>query len=154
VESEIMSYIKTLIVPLIIAIALSAVVIGCAGYDLGDLIHVKTPPAARQAFALPSNMSLNEAQAALDQSIAATQSLAESIEGAEVWRGIASGLAMQGISEVATPLGSVGVLLTTLLAGVFIRKPGDVAAKDKESAYNKGVETGKRLAMEATGAIL
>ena len=47
----------------IVGLLLMALVLtSCAGFDLGDLVKVKTPNTIQQTTGLPSTLSLNEAE--------------------------------------------------------------------------------------------
>ena len=130
----------------IIAVGLTALLIGCKGIDLGDYVSVDTPAAIQQSHGLPASMTLNEAEIAYDTWFSET-----AINGT-AWKGnversrdtvqLFNSLALNGIQELVGSEWAAAIPGLTLLAGLFIRRPGDTseadAAEREKASYNKG----------------
>lgn len=134
---------------LLVSIALAS----CAGFDLGDLVRVKTPNAIQQATGLPATTTLNEAEAEYRAWYEDTQRSGAQwkagIERASEVRGLLGQLTLQGLDAVGPTLGGVPVLGPALpaltgLAGLFLGSGR--LRKEKEASFNKGLDRGRVIA--------
>ncbi|MFW5679525.1 MAG: hypothetical protein ACOC3D_04620 [Pseudomonadota bacterium] len=133
-------------------VLVSAVIAGCAGLDLGDIVQSRTPPDIQQQTGLPAKLPLNEAQVQYqawyeDVQRAGTQ-WKNSIERSAEIRAMLGQLTMQGMENLGPTLAGVPVLgpavpaATGLLAyilGVSGR------GKEKEKSYNAGLKKGQEM---------
>lgn len=131
-----------------LALALAA----CAGFDLGDIVKVRTPNAIQQTTGLPSRVSLNEAEAeyrAWFENVQRTGAQWKaSIERAGEIRGLLGQLTLSALDEVGPTLAGVPVVGPALpaltgIVGLFIGSGR--LRKEKEASFNKGLKEGKTL---------
>lgn len=131
-----------------IALALAA----CAGFDLGDIIKVRTPHEIQQTTGLPFRVSLNEAEAeyrAWFEDVQRTGAQWKaSIERAGEIRGLLGQLTLNALDDVGPTLAGlpvVGPALPALtgIVGLFIGSGR--LRKEKEASFNKGLKEGKTL---------
>ncbi len=131
-----------------LALALAA----CAGFDLGDIVKVRTPNAIQQTTGLPSRVSLNEAEAeyrAWFEDVQRTGAQWKaSIERAGEIRGMLGQLTLNALDEVGPTLAGVPVVGPALpaltgIVGLFIGSGR--LRKEKEASFNKGLKEGKTL---------
>jgi len=147
---------------LIIAAVLTAVTFGgvaaCAGFDAGDVVHVKTPPTIQQQTGLPSKTSLNEARAeyqAWHQDVQrAGAAWQASIDKGEQVRSLIGQLTLQALDQVGPTIAGVPVLgplipTATGLLGLLLGTGR--LRKEKESSYNAGLDRGQQLPTPETG---
>jgi hypothetical protein len=128
-----------------VSLALAA----CAGFDLGDVVKVKTPNEIQQTRGLPSTTSLNEAETEYrawfdDVQRTGAQWKAGIERGGEI-RGLLGQLTLTALDDVGPALAGVpiaGPALPALtgLAGLFIG--AGRLRKEKEASFNKGLEKG------------
>lgn len=135
-----------LIVMLIVVLLLAA----CAGLDLGDIVHVRTPNAIQQTTGLPAKISLNEAEAEylawFDNVQRTGAQWKANIERADEIRGLLGQLTLSALDEFGPTLAGVPVLGPALpaltgLAGLFIGSGR--LRKEKEASFNKGLKEGR-----------
>jgi len=129
---------------------LTGILSSCAGYDLGDVVRVKTPNAIQQQTGLPKTISLNDAsaeyQAWFDMTTSNGARWKDSIERGEQMRAVFGQLTLSALDEVGPTLAGVPVLgpmlpALTGLVGMFIGTSR--LRKGKEDSYNAGLEVGK-----------
>lgn len=135
---------------LMLALALAA----CTGIDIGDVVHVRTPHEIQQTRGLPGRMTLNEAEAEYqawfdDVQRAGAQWKAAIERGGEI-RGLLGQLTLSALDEVGPTLAGVPVLGPSLpaltgLVGLFVG--AGRLRKEKEASYNRGLETGRTMAV-------
>ena len=139
----------------LIALALSA----CAGFDLGDLVRVKTPSRVQQSTGLAATTTLNEAEAEYRAWFEETQRVGaqwkSNIERAGEIRGIFSQLTLSALDQIGPTVAGVPVLGPALpamtgLVGLFLGSGR--LRKEKEASFNKGMKEG-RLATPNGGSI-
>ncbi|MEL6741645.1 MAG: hypothetical protein AAFP26_13390 [Planctomycetota bacterium] len=121
----------------------------CAGFDLGDVVKVKTPNEIQQTRGLPSTTSLNEAETEYrawfdDVQRTGAQWKASIDRGGEI-RGLLGQLTLTALDDIGPSLAGVpiaGPALPALtgLAGLFIG--AGRLRKEKEASFNKGLEKG------------
>ena len=135
-----------LIVMLIVVLLLAA----CAGLDLGDIVHVRTPNTIQQTTGLPAKISLNEAEAEYLAWFDGVQRTGAqwkaSIDRAGEIRGLLGQLTLSALDEVGPTFAGVPVLGPALpaltgLAGLFIGSGR--LRKEKEASFNKGLKEGR-----------
>lgn len=124
----------------------------CAGFDLGDVIKVKTPTPIQQSHGYPSTMSLNEAEFEYQTWYESVQRAGlawqENIEkGAEI-KGLLGQLAMNGLNEAGPTLAGIPVLgpslpVVTALGGLFLGMGR--LRKEKEASFRAGLKESKTL---------
>lgn len=133
-------------------LALAAIsIVGCAGLRVEDFVRVTVPVDAQQ-HGLPAKMTLAEARQAQVSLVSAAKQLNVEIHEAETAVAFFSGLSGAGI-EAATGLPGAGVIVPalTFLAGwLGLRRPWDASTKEKQDAYNKGIEVGSALVKGGT----
>lgn len=122
----------------------------CAGFDLGDLVRVRTPNAIQQQTGLPATTTLNEAEAEYqawyaDVQRAGTQWKGHIERGNEV-RALLNQITLTALDEVGPTLAGVPVLGPSLpvisgLLGLFLGSGR--LRKEKEASFNKGLERGQ-----------
>ena len=122
----------------------------CAGFDLGDLVRVKTPNRVQQSTGLPATTSLNEAEAEYRAWFEETQRVGSqwksNIERAGEIRGIFSQLTLSAPDQVGPTVAGVPMLGPALpamtgLVGLFLGTGR--LRKEKESSFNKGMKEGR-----------
>lgn len=142
-----------------VLVFLSLALAACAGFDLGDLVHVKTPNAIKQTTGLPGSLSLNEAESEyqgwFEEVQRAGSQWKENIERAGEIRGLLGQLTLSALDSVGPTLGGVPVVGPALpaltgIAGLFIGSGR--LRREKEASFNKGLKEGRTLAGEAAGA--
>jgi hypothetical protein len=130
----------------------------CAGYNLGDLIRVKTPVGIQQSTGLPKTMPLNEAKtqyaAWFEDTKRSGNEWKTQIESGDEVAGLLSQLAMQQLDAVGPTLAGIPVLNASLpviagLLGVYLgKRKTDAVRQEKEDSYNKGLEIGSQIAQK------
>ena len=138
----------------IVGLMLMALVLAsCAGFDLGDLVKVKTPNNIQQTTGLPSTLSLNEAEVEYQNWFNQTQTTGAqwkgNIEKAGELRGLFSQLTLSALDTVGPTVAGLPVLGPALpaltgIVGLFIGSGR--LRKEKEASFNKGLEKGSGLA--------
>jgi hypothetical protein len=136
---------------------ITAIMVSMSGCELGDFIHVKTPTGIQQTYGYPPSLTLNEWEGEFqkwqDGVRADGQMWVERGASARAVKSAVSSILMQGMEQGSGLLGTAAPWLVPFLPGIlglgglFLRRPGDVTPKEKEKAYNKGLEEGKRLSM-------
>jgi hypothetical protein len=123
----------------------------CAGFDLGDVVQVRTPNSVQQTTGLPARTSLNEAVVEYQAWFADVQRTGaqwkSNIERAEEVRGLLSQLtlsALDGLGPTLAGLPVFGPILpaATGLIGLFLGVGR--LRKEKEASFNKGLEEGRK----------
>lgn len=139
----------------ILILAASGLVAGCAGMDLGDIIEARTPPEIQQKEGLSSTLSINEAESRYEAWIDDVQRVGAewkgNIEKGNQFRAIISQLTLNALDNLGPAVAGVPVLAPALpaigtLAGWFLGTGN--TRKQKEKSYNAGIELGKRTAVE------
>lgn len=134
-------------------VMLSLALAACAGFDLGDIVKVKTPHEIQQTTGLSSRVSLNEAEAeyrAWFEDVQRTGAQWKaSIERAGEIRGLLGQLTLTALDEVGPTLAGVpiaGPALPALtgIVGLFIGSGR--LRREKEASFNKGLKEGKSFA--------
>jgi hypothetical protein len=134
---------------LMISLGLAA----CAGFDLGDIIKVRTPTSIQQMTGLPARISLNEAEAEYRAWFENTQRIGAqwkaSIERAGEIRGLLNQLTLSALDQIGPVLSGIPMLGPALpaltgLAGLFIGSAR--LRREKEASFNKGLRDGNTLA--------
>jgi hypothetical protein len=135
---------------------LALVLASCAGIDLGDLVKVKTPNAIQQTTGLRATLSLNEAEVEYQNWFNQTQATGAQWKGniarAGEVRGLLGQLTLSALDTVGPTVAGVPVLGPALpaltgIVGLFIGSGR--LRKEKEASFNKGLETGRDMAVEA-----
>lgn len=133
-------------------VMLTLALAACAGFDLGDIVKVKTPNPIQQTTGLASRISLNEAEAEYRAWFENTQRTGAqwkaSIERAGEIRGMLGQLTLSALDEVGPTLAGVPVVGPALpaltgIVGLFIGSGR--LRKEKEASFNKGLKEGKTL---------
>jgi hypothetical protein len=145
-----------------VAVALLALVslslAACAGFDVGDLVRVKTPNTIQQQTGLASSTSLNEAEAeyrAWHENVKrASSQWKTNIERGNQIRGLLNQITLSALDTVGPTLGGVPVLgpalpAVTGLLGLFFG--AGKLRKEKESSFNKGLQRGREF--QGTAAV-
>ncbi|MCC6910065.1 MAG: hypothetical protein IT430_19190 [Phycisphaerales bacterium] len=134
------------------AVMLSLVLAACAGFDLGDVVKVRTPNTIQQTTGLASRITLNEAEAEYRAWFENTQRTGSqwkaSIERAGEIRGLLSQLTLSALDSVGPTLAGVPIVGPALpaltgIVGLFIGSGR--LRKEKEASFNKGLKEGKTL---------
>jgi len=121
----------------------------CAGFDLGDVVKVKTPNEIQQTRGLPRSVTLNEAEAEyrawFDDVQRTGAHWKASIERGGEIRGLLGQLTLTALDDVGPALAGIpiaGPALPALtgLAGLFVG--AGRLRKEKEASFNKGLEKG------------
>ncbi len=122
----------------------------CSGFDLGDIVRVKTPNTIQQTKGLPSTVTLNEAEAEYRAWFEETQRVGSqwksNIERAGEIRGIFSQLTLSTLDQVGPTVAGVPMLSPALpamtgLVGLFLGTGR--LRKEKEASFNKGMKEGR-----------
>ncbi len=122
----------------------------CSGFDLGDIVRVKTPNTIQQTKGLPSTVTLNEAEAEYRAWFEETQRTGSqwksNIERAGEIRGIFSQLTLSALDQVGPTVAGVPMLGPALpamtgLVGLFLGTGR--LRKEKEASFNKGMKEGR-----------
>ncbi|MBX3364012.1 MAG: hypothetical protein KF866_04535 [Phycisphaeraceae bacterium] len=133
-------------------VMLTLALAACAGFDLGDVVKVRTPNAIQQTTGLPARVSLNEAEAeyrAWFENVQRTGAQWKaSIERAGEIRGLLGQLTLSALDDVGPTLAGVPVVGPALpaltgIVGLFIGSGR--LRKEKEASFNKGLKEGKTL---------
>jgi len=133
-------------------VMLTLALAACAGFDLGDVVKVRTPNAIQQTTGLSARVSLNEAEAeyrAWFESVQRTGAQWKaSIERAGEIRGLLGQLTLSALDEVGPTLAGVPVVGPALpaltgIVGLFIGSGR--LRKEKEASFNKGLKEGRTL---------
>ena len=137
----------------IAALALLALTLAaCVGFDLGDLVKVKTPNTIQQTTGLPATLSLNEAETEYHNWYTQTQTNGAqwkgNIEKAGEIRGLLGQLTLSGLDTVGPTLAGIPVLGPSLpavtgLVGLFVGSGR--LRKEKEASFNKGLQRGREF---------
>lgn len=123
---------------------LALVLASCAGFDLGDIVKVKTPNTIQQTTGLPSTMSLNEAEVEYQNWFGQTQTTGaqwkSNIEKAGEIRGLLGQLTLSALDSVGPTVAGLPVLGPALtgIVGLFIGSGR--LRKEKEASFNKGMQ--------------
>lgn len=135
----------------IVGLLLMALVLpSCAGFDLGDIVKVKTPNTIQQTTGLPSSLSLNEAETEYQNWFNQTQTTGtqwkNNIEKAGELRGLFSQLTLSALDTVGPTIAGLPMLGPALpaltgIVGLFIGSGR--LRKEKEASFNKGLEKGR-----------
>jgi len=129
---------------------LALVLASCAGFDLGDIVKVKTPNTIQQTTGLPSTLSLNEAESEDQNWFNQTQTTGaawkNNIEKAGELRGLFSQLTLSALDTVGPTVAGLPVLGPALpaltgIVGLFLGSGR--LRKEKEASFNKGLEKGR-----------
>jgi len=131
---------------IMITLSLSA----CAGFDLGDIVRVKTPNRVQQSTGLAATTTLNEAEAEYRAWFEETQRTGSqwksNIERAGEIRGIFSQLTLSALDQLGPTVAGIPMLGPALpamtgLVGLFLGTGR--LRKEKESSFNKGMKEGR-----------
>lgn len=144
---------RTQVIVFVIAILLvSATLAACAGFDLGDMVRVKTPTAIQQTVGLPAKVSLNDAEVEYQGWLSNVQRTGAqwktNIDKANAVRATFNQLTLAALDEVGPTLAGVPMLgpLLPAATGIFGLFLGSSRLrKEKENSYNAGLEKGKDL---------
>ncbi|MCC6579867.1 MAG: hypothetical protein IT440_05450 [Phycisphaeraceae bacterium] len=144
---------------IIFAFVLVLIVVGlasCAGFDLGDVVKVRTPNRVQQTAGLPSSTSLNEAvveyQAWFEDVQRTGAQWKSNIDRANEVRGMLSQITLSALDEVGPTLAGIPLLgpmlpAATGLLGLFLGVGS--LRKEKEDSFNKGLEEGRKTTTSA-----
>ena len=142
---------KTRITVFVVVMALMSVSLAaCAGFDLGDVVRVQTPGSIQRDVGLPSQMTLNEAEAEYQAWFADVKRSGSqwktNIERGNEIRGLLNQVTLSALDQVGPTLGGVPVLgpalpAVTGLLGLFLGT--GKLRKEKEASFNKGMEKGQ-----------
>ena len=129
------------------AVALTLSLAACAGFDLGDVVRVKTPHAIQQQTGLPTTVTLNEAEVEYQAWYTDVQRSGArwktNIERGNEVRALLSQISLSALDDVGPTLAGVPVLgpalpaLTGLL-GLFLG--AGKLRKEKEASFNEGMK--------------
>ena len=142
---------KTRLTFFALAIVLTGVSLAaCAGFDVGDVVRVKTPHAIQRQTGLPSATTLNEAESEYrawyaDVQRSGTQWKNQIERGNQV-RGLLNQLTLSALDQVGPTVGGIPVLGPALpvasgLLGLFFGIGR--LRKEKEASFNKGMDRGQ-----------
>ncbi|MCC7409960.1 MAG: hypothetical protein IT442_17975 [Phycisphaeraceae bacterium] len=150
---------RTQVIIFVIAILLlSAALAACAGFDLGDMVRVKTPTAIQQTVGLPAQVSLNDAEAEYQGWLSNVQRTGAqwkaNIDKANAIRATFNQLTLAALDEVGPTLAGVPMLgpllpAATGILGLFLGTSR--LRKEKENSYNAGLEKGQELGTNGGG---
>ena len=124
----------------------------CVGFDLGDIVKVRTPHTIQQTTGLTARTTLNEAEAEYRAWFENTQRTGAqwkaSIERAGEVRALLSQITLSALDEVGPTLAGVPVVGPALpaltgLVGMFIGAAR--LRKEKEASFNKGLKEGNAI---------
>ena len=133
-------------------VLISAALAACAGFDLDDLVRVKTPAGVQQTTGLSSALTLNEAeneyQAWFDDVQRVGVQWKQNIERGNQVRSLLNQLTLSALDTIGPTLAGVPVLgpllpAATGLFGLFLGTGR--LRKEKEASFNKGLERGSEL---------
>ena len=139
-----------------IAVLTIAAVSGC---QLSDIVKFDPPSAVQQAIGVAPRMPMSEAGFTWDEWTAYVErnskQLAAEIEDGNYRLGMIQSMTDVGMQALqdAAPAFPGGALLVgglSMMGGLFLKKPGTdkAMAAEKEASYNKGIEEGKRIAIQ------
>jgi hypothetical protein len=124
----------------------------CVGFDVGDVVRVRTPGSIQQQTGLPSSTTLNEAQSEYQAWLADVQRAGaqwrNSIERGNEVRALMNQLTLSALDEVGPTIAGLPVLgpvlpAATGLLGLFLGVSR--MRKEKEDSYNAGLGKGQQL---------
>ena len=131
---------------------MGALFASCAGLNLGDIVHVKTPHTIQQQTGLPAKITLNEAEAEYrvwfrNIQDTGTQWQANIARGNEI-RGLLGQLTLNSLDELGPMIAGIPILgaslpVVTGLLGIFLGTRGKT--KGKEDSYNAGIKKAKEI---------
>lgn len=131
---------------------LGSLLASCAGYNWGDIVHVKTPHTIQKQTGLPSKVSLNEAEVEYRVWFTNIQEAGTqwqmNIEKGNQIRGLLGQLTLNALDDLGPIIAGVPVLGASLpvltgLIGVFLGTYGK--AKGKQDSYNAGIKKAKEI---------
>tara|TARA_B100000212_G_scaffold339245_1_gene317323 strand:- start:21577 stop:22089 length:513 start_codon:yes stop_codon:yes gene_type:complete len=141
---------KTATITIVIVLAVVMLLATLSGCKADDLIQIKTPPAVQKAIGVESQISLADAGYAWNEwsnhiKLNSERFAAEIEEGRSTLILINS-LTDMGLSALSGPMqtvpgGAVIVGGVSMLAGIFVRKPG--TKKQLEAAWEQGFGEGQ-----------
>tara|TARA_B100001094_G_scaffold330972_1_gene397728 strand:+ start:3719 stop:4180 length:462 start_codon:yes stop_codon:yes gene_type:complete len=132
----------------ILAVTLAA----CAGFDIGDVIQVKTPREVQQRYGLQARTSLNEASSEYEAWLEDVQRTGadwrHSIEKGEEIRSMLNELTLHGLDQIGPSVMGVPLLGPLLpfgagMAGLFVGQRR--LRKEKESSFKAGIREGTEV---------
>lgn len=138
------------------AVLVAVVLSACASLDYGDLIRVRVPNEIQQQTGLPSTTTLNEAEAEYQAWFEDVQrngaNWKNDIERASELRAVFGQLTLGALNEVGPQVAGIPVLGAAapsllMLATYWLGVAGK--SREKEKSYNKGQETGAKMALDA-----
>lgn len=128
------------------AIAVSLTVAACAGFDLGDVVRVKTPNHIQHTTGLPRTTTLNTAaheyQAWLDDVQRNATQWKASIDRADDVRAVLDQLTLTALNDAGPTLAGIpvaGPALPALTAILGLTLGSARLRKEKEASFNKGL---------------
>jgi hypothetical protein len=144
---------RTQVIVFVIAIVLiSATLAACAGFDLGDMVRVKTPTAIQQTVGLPAQVSLNDAEVEYQGWLSNVQRTGAqwktNIDKANAIRATFNQLTLAALDEVGPTLAGVpvvGPLLPAATGILGLVLGSSRLRKEKEDSYNAGLAKGKQF---------
>lgn len=137
---------------------LAAMLAACAGFDLGDLVKVRTPNEVQQWEGLPASVSLNDAEVQYEawyQDVARVGAEWKArIERSSEIRGLLGQLTLGAMQDVGPTLAGVPVVgpalpAATGLIGLFLGSGR--LRREKEASFNKGLSEGEKIRAQRTG---
>ncbi|MCC7408662.1 MAG: hypothetical protein IT442_11370 [Phycisphaeraceae bacterium] len=140
------------IVFIVVLVFLAVILAACAGFDMGDVVKVRTPNAIQQTVGLPATTSLNEAESEYQGWLSDVQRTGSqwkaNIDKANAIRATFNQLTLSALDEVGPTLAGVPVLgpvlpAATGILGLFFGV--SKLRKEKEDSYNAGLEKGKEF---------
>jgi hypothetical protein len=149
---------KTIITPrfavmLAVAIAMTAMFVGCSGIDIGDYVKVDTPVDIQQSYGLPARLTLNRSEVAYESwfNVTAINGTAwkSNIESGRETAQLFRSLSLQAASELLGTEAVAAIPGLTLLIGLFMRKPGDVSGGDASEREKASFNKGQKVMLEA-----
>lgn len=138
--------------------ALAATLAACAGFDLGDIVHSRTPVEIQRERGLPAKMSVNESEEQYQAWLADTTRVGTTWKtnidrGREV-QGVLGQLTLSAWDQLGPTIAGMPIAAPLLpaasgLLGLFLgaRK----LSNEKRSSYNKGLQVGADTASKAKG---
>ena len=139
-----------------IAVLTTAAISGC---QLSDFVKFDPPPAVQEAVGVAPSMPMSDANYTWDEWSSYvdrnSKQLAAEIEDGNYRLGMIQSMTdvgFQALQDVAPsfPGGALLVGGLSMMGGLFLKKPGSdkAMASEKEASYNKGVEEGKKIAIQ------
>lgn len=141
-------------------LAISSVLMACAGMDFGDIVQVETPVELQRDKGYPKRMSLNDSrelyQADLEDHARNMATWKGNIESGDQFAGILTQLTLQQINDAGPAIAGVPVLgpampIVTGLAAWWLQ--GIRTQREKRDSYNKGLKVGANTATQAAQGI-